>query len=263
MTRRPHITSSANDRLKAVRRLARRRSPSVFLVEGHRQVARASRRGSIWTPSTSHRALLGATTTSSSPWRRREASLSSSSARTRSGRSRARRGPTACSRCPPVDDLALGALPGRRSPSSSPRGWSGRNLGRSSAPRARPARPGSSPATRAPTSSTPRSCAARSARSSTCPSRCAVAQALPWLRGTTCGSSWRRLRGADLLGRTARRPGRGRRRERAPRRLGALARGRGRAGLDPDARPGRQPQRRRRRGDRALRGRAAAPRRWA
>ena len=39
MTRRPQITSSANDRLKAVRRLARRRSPSVFLVEGHRQVA--------------------------------------------------------------------------------------------------------------------------------------------------------------------------------------------------------------------------------
>jgi TrmH family RNA methyltransferase len=41
VTRRPRITSSANDRLKAVRRLARRRSPSVFLVEGHRQVARA------------------------------------------------------------------------------------------------------------------------------------------------------------------------------------------------------------------------------
>jgi TrmH family RNA methyltransferase len=41
VTRRPHITSSANDRLKAVRRLARRRSQSVFLVEGHRQLARA------------------------------------------------------------------------------------------------------------------------------------------------------------------------------------------------------------------------------
>ena len=32
------ITSSANDRLKIVRRLARRRDPAVFLAEGHRQL---------------------------------------------------------------------------------------------------------------------------------------------------------------------------------------------------------------------------------
>ena len=41
MTRRILITSSANDRLKAVRRLARRRDPGAFLVEGHRQLQRA------------------------------------------------------------------------------------------------------------------------------------------------------------------------------------------------------------------------------
>jgi RNA methyltransferase, TrmH family len=41
VTRPSTITSSANDRLKAVRRLARRRDPSVFLVEGHRQLRRA------------------------------------------------------------------------------------------------------------------------------------------------------------------------------------------------------------------------------
>ena len=41
MARRPIITSSANDRLKAVRRLARRRDRDVFLVEGHRQLRRA------------------------------------------------------------------------------------------------------------------------------------------------------------------------------------------------------------------------------
>ena len=35
------ITSAGNDRLKAVRRLARRRSDSVFLLEGHRQLQRA------------------------------------------------------------------------------------------------------------------------------------------------------------------------------------------------------------------------------
>ena len=38
---RPIITSSANDRLKAVRRLARRRDPRSFLVEGNRQLRRA------------------------------------------------------------------------------------------------------------------------------------------------------------------------------------------------------------------------------
>ncbi len=41
MTRRSTITSSANDRLKAVRRLARRRDRTVFLAEGHRQLRRA------------------------------------------------------------------------------------------------------------------------------------------------------------------------------------------------------------------------------
>jgi TrmH family RNA methyltransferase len=41
MARRPIITSSANDRLKAVRRLARRRDRGVFLIEGHRQLRRA------------------------------------------------------------------------------------------------------------------------------------------------------------------------------------------------------------------------------
>jgi RNA methyltransferase, TrmH family len=41
VTRRSTITSSANGRLKDVRRLARRRDPSVFLVEGHRQLRRA------------------------------------------------------------------------------------------------------------------------------------------------------------------------------------------------------------------------------
>jgi TrmH family RNA methyltransferase len=41
VTQRSSITSSANDRLKAVRRLARRRHPDVFLVEGHRQLRRA------------------------------------------------------------------------------------------------------------------------------------------------------------------------------------------------------------------------------
>jgi TrmH family RNA methyltransferase len=41
MTRRTLITSSANDRLKAVRRLARKRSASSFLLEGHRQLRRA------------------------------------------------------------------------------------------------------------------------------------------------------------------------------------------------------------------------------
>jgi TrmH family RNA methyltransferase len=35
------ITSSANERLKAVRRLARRRDPDVFVAEGHRQLRRA------------------------------------------------------------------------------------------------------------------------------------------------------------------------------------------------------------------------------
>jgi len=38
VTRRTLITSSTNDRLKAVRRLARRRVPGLFLVEGHRQL---------------------------------------------------------------------------------------------------------------------------------------------------------------------------------------------------------------------------------
>lgn len=41
MTRRTTITSSANDRLRAVRRLARRRDRGVFLIEGHRQLRRA------------------------------------------------------------------------------------------------------------------------------------------------------------------------------------------------------------------------------
>jgi TrmH family RNA methyltransferase len=41
VTRRTLITSTTNDRLKAVRRLARRRDPGVFLVEGHRQLRRA------------------------------------------------------------------------------------------------------------------------------------------------------------------------------------------------------------------------------
>jgi TrmH family RNA methyltransferase len=41
VARRATITSSANDRLKAVRRLARRRDPAVFLAEGHRQLRRA------------------------------------------------------------------------------------------------------------------------------------------------------------------------------------------------------------------------------
>jgi RNA methyltransferase, TrmH family len=41
MARRPIITSSANDRLKAVRRLVRRRDRGVFLIEGHRQLRRA------------------------------------------------------------------------------------------------------------------------------------------------------------------------------------------------------------------------------
>jgi TrmH family RNA methyltransferase len=41
VSRRPTITSSANDRLKAVRRLARRRDRTVFLAEGHRQLRRA------------------------------------------------------------------------------------------------------------------------------------------------------------------------------------------------------------------------------
>jgi TrmH family RNA methyltransferase len=41
VTRRSTITSNANDRLKAVRRLARRRDPSAFVVEGHRQLRRA------------------------------------------------------------------------------------------------------------------------------------------------------------------------------------------------------------------------------
>ena len=41
MTRRTLITSNANARLRAVRRLARRRSSSAFLLEGHRQLRRA------------------------------------------------------------------------------------------------------------------------------------------------------------------------------------------------------------------------------
>jgi TrmH family RNA methyltransferase len=41
VTRRSTITSSANDRLKAVRRLARRGDAGVFLAEGHRQLRRA------------------------------------------------------------------------------------------------------------------------------------------------------------------------------------------------------------------------------
>ena len=41
VTRRTLITSDANDRLKAVRRLARKRSSSSFLLEGHRQLRRA------------------------------------------------------------------------------------------------------------------------------------------------------------------------------------------------------------------------------
>src|SRR5262245_402085 len=43
MARRSTITSNANDRLKAVRRLARRRDPSVFVAEGHRQLRCALR----------------------------------------------------------------------------------------------------------------------------------------------------------------------------------------------------------------------------
>jgi RNA methyltransferase, TrmH family len=45
VARRGTITSSANDRLKAVRRLARRRDPAVFLAEGHRQLRRALEAG--------------------------------------------------------------------------------------------------------------------------------------------------------------------------------------------------------------------------
>jgi RNA methyltransferase, TrmH family len=41
MTRRLLITSTSNDRLKAVRRLRRRRERGVFLVEGHRQLREA------------------------------------------------------------------------------------------------------------------------------------------------------------------------------------------------------------------------------
>jgi TrmH family RNA methyltransferase len=41
VTRHSTIKSSANGRLKAVRRLGRKRDPSVFLVEGHRQLRRA------------------------------------------------------------------------------------------------------------------------------------------------------------------------------------------------------------------------------
>jgi TrmH family RNA methyltransferase len=45
MTRRLLITSGSNERLKAVRRLARRRDRSLFLVEGYRQVRRALEAG--------------------------------------------------------------------------------------------------------------------------------------------------------------------------------------------------------------------------
>ena len=45
MTRRTTITSSANDRLKAVRLLARRRDRTVFLAEGHRQLRSALEAG--------------------------------------------------------------------------------------------------------------------------------------------------------------------------------------------------------------------------
>jgi RNA methyltransferase, TrmH family len=38
LARRSTITSNANDRLKSVRRLSRRRDPRVFVVEGHRQL---------------------------------------------------------------------------------------------------------------------------------------------------------------------------------------------------------------------------------
>jgi RNA methyltransferase, TrmH family len=41
VTRRALITSTANDRLKAVRRLARRRADDLFLIEGHRQLRAA------------------------------------------------------------------------------------------------------------------------------------------------------------------------------------------------------------------------------
>lgn len=47
MTRRSIITSSANDRLKAVRRLARRRDRTVFVLEGHRQLERALAAGAM------------------------------------------------------------------------------------------------------------------------------------------------------------------------------------------------------------------------
>jgi RNA methyltransferase, TrmH family len=47
VTRRSTITSNANDRLKAVRRLARRRDLSVFVVEGHRQLRRALEGGAV------------------------------------------------------------------------------------------------------------------------------------------------------------------------------------------------------------------------
>ena len=62
VTRRTLITSSANDRLKAVRRLARRRSASSFLLEGHRQLRRALEAEARSTRSTSRR---------SSSWARR------------------------------------------------------------------------------------------------------------------------------------------------------------------------------------------------
>jgi TrmH family RNA methyltransferase len=45
VTRRTTITSSANDQLKAVRRLARRRDRTVFLAEGHRQLRSALEAG--------------------------------------------------------------------------------------------------------------------------------------------------------------------------------------------------------------------------
>ena len=45
MTRRPSITSAANPRLKAVRRLRRRGSSEVFLAEGYRQLRHALRAG--------------------------------------------------------------------------------------------------------------------------------------------------------------------------------------------------------------------------
>ena len=264
VTRRTLITSDANDRLKAVRRLARKRSSSSFLLEGHRQLRRAlEAEAAIEEVYAAPDLFLGTTddelVTLAERRGARVVSLGAGAFRSISTATRpdgvlavARRWPTTLESVALDDRPLLLVAEGIERPG---------NLGtlvRSAC---------SSGATGL------LACDGRTGVFHPDAVRGSVGTPLPptgrRVHEPRCRAvaprTWREHRRRDaggrasVLGRPAVRARGRRRRQRAPRRLGRLARRRGRARLDPHARGVGQPQRRRRRGHRPVRGGATAP----